>query len=645
MGIIDKVKDKISYQIASYLIKGGYDSVFLRNREYLLTDDDVTGKPYSKNNLVYACCTATMRAIAQVPLVVEKWQKRNIYEPMPPNHPWMRLFFRPNILLDEYSFKEAIVGHLMLDGHIFVVKNPPKAKIPDELMVVPKKYMEKITNENSGQLLGWTYKPGKKKGFDLFLDEIASVWFWNPDDPHSGLSPLDAAKVDIQTDYKAGKWNQNFFDNDASPGGVLQTDKRLLPGTVEKLRTQFEERHQGFNRSHRVAVLDQGLKYQVTGLSHNEMQFLDLRKFTHKGIMWVLGMKPAILDSEGLNYAVAKQERKEWWLGTNVPIMNLIASALSFSCFGETQEYRVRFRVETVEALQEDHLLKARTMSLYTSRGAPFNIVNKTLDLGFPDIPGGDVGFLPRSMAPVLQLINESNKPNIDGPDPDEDSDDGKSISFSSKNDPYEKEWSLYMNSWTPVINTLNDKISRVLFDLRKELLEGINGKGNFIKKYNKSIDYLDRNVPQILSSVPSFAPNISNYEIADMNERYDKEFITYVNRSVNNLLASHSKAKLPDGIKQLFNQLSKKAKQIACFQVMSKANELRNMYLAQNFKKRMWYVPVLERSGIHARLNGQINDWSSPWLINGEHLRFPCDPNANPRQTVGCNCIEIGIN
>jgi len=265
---------------------------------------------YKKMELVYICISTTGRAISQVPLVVTEPNPDSPggRRPVEETNPWQQLIWNPNPYMDRYSFIESMVGFLLLDGEVFVVPFPPGSGNPQSLWVVRSKYMEGVKEKKTGHLIGWKYMPDLQDNStpSIFLtnEEVSRVYFWNPYNPYKGLSPLEAGKMSLTSDYQAALYNKKFFEEGAVPGGVLHTDQRISQRTFDRIKGQFEERHKGVEKSHKVAVLEQGLKYTQTGLSHKDMEYLELRKYSRQSILQVFGMKEAVLSiSADINYA------------------------------------------------------------------------------------------------------------------------------------------------------------------------------------------------------------------------------------------------------------------------------------------------------------------------------------------------------
>ena len=108
-----------------------------------------------------------------------------------------------------------------------------------------------------------------------------------------GLSPIDQAKEAVGLALATEEFGARFFGNGARPGGILEH-----PGVVkdpEKLRESWNKVYQGARNSHKIAVLEEGLKYHEIGLSPEASQFLQTRKYQLNEICRIFRVPPHLV--------------------------------------------------------------------------------------------------------------------------------------------------------------------------------------------------------------------------------------------------------------------------------------------------------------------------------------------------------------
>lgn len=400
MSILTKFLDQVS------VMKSSWDTIFLKNREYTVESENVWKYPYEKSDLVYICISTTGRAISQVPLVIHRKDGAR-WIPVKENNPYQQLIINANPYLDQYSLIECIIGYLLLDGNCFIIPFPPKANPPIALYVIRRKNMEPI-KDKKGHLIGWKYTWKEEGGQDwipLALNEVTPIFLWNPDDPYygmvDGMPPIKAGKIAVVSDFKAARYNEIFFDEGAVPGGFISTDKILGDKAFKRIKAQFEDQHKGYKKGHRLAILDHGLKYSQGGIAQKDMEFLDLRKYNRQTILQVFGMKEAIISiTSDVNYATAREQRKEWWEDTNLPLMRLVSSAIDSYLLRGTG-LSAKWDIRLIAALHDKLSEKVETGLNLFKMGFTANEINGLLEFGFDDKPWRNFSYLPVNMSKV----------------------------------------------------------------------------------------------------------------------------------------------------------------------------------------------------------------------------------------------------
>ena len=126
-----------------------------------------------------------------------------------------------------------------------------------------------------------------------------------------GYSPIAMAKNAVGLAIATEEYGAKFFANGAAPGGVLEH-----PGTIkdpQRVKDSWNTAYQGSSNSHRVAVLEEGMKYQPIGISPDQAQFLETRKFQINEIARIFRVPPHMLaDLEKSSFSNIEQQSLEF---------------------------------------------------------------------------------------------------------------------------------------------------------------------------------------------------------------------------------------------------------------------------------------------------------------------------------------------
>lgn len=128
-----------------------------------------------------------------------------------------------------------------------------------------------------------------------------------------GYSPIALEKNAIGLGLAAEEYGSKFFSNGATPAGVL-----THPNTVKNpsaLRESWNAAYGGSSNSNRVAILEEGLKFERISMPNNEAQFLETRKFQVSEICRIYRVPPHLvgdlehatfsnIEFQGISFAV-----------------------------------------------------------------------------------------------------------------------------------------------------------------------------------------------------------------------------------------------------------------------------------------------------------------------------------------------------
>jgi len=699
-----------------------WDNVFLKNLESQYFGDSLEKEPYKKSELVYICISTTNRAIGQVPIQLlrptgkvrrmaedqrmgyflsmkrlctgvsnyadfvktEKLLKDGVLEPVGEDDPYNVLLSKPNSYMSGQHFKESLVGNIMLDGNVWVIPLPLTFKVtPDFLYIARAGTMSPVRNETTGQLEYWSYNPRQdvgagSKGSKVLPNELMHIKLWNPYDVIIGLSPLAPANIAMKSDFKAAAYNEKFFDEGAVPGGLLTTTQRLGDKQFLRTRDQFEERHQSFNKAHRVALLEQGLKWEQTGLSQSDMQYSELRNLSAERIMQILGMKKTIISkTESLNYAIAKEERKAWWQDTCLPIMKLISSTFNYGLLANVP-YIARWDISTVEALHEDYEEKEKTGASIWQMGFTANELNDRLQFGFDPKPWREYAYAPANLlqiepsggngnngngnngqesilSDVVKLVEllVSNKSIIDVPLIDKSSRGNTQV------------WRELMEEVNPIERRFQSKVTKTLSYMRRKVLSHLYDKD---KKGIDEVMFLsfEEEAEMLAKGVEPLYTEAVRTGLKTLNanwETFDSEAVAFIqNKKINitgltstvsrqvrgtlteGLSEGASIDKIASKLREQFNIASGRAKIIARTEVSGALNFGRSTALqTSGYPSKQWVTArdALVRQS-HSMMEGQIIAAHLAWIVNGSSLMYPGDYSGAAAEIINCRCIEV---
>ena len=229
---------------------------------------------------VYACVRVLSEAIAQLPLHVYKYNDKG--KERVPQHPlYFLLHDQPNPEMTSFVFRETLMSHLLIYGNAYaqIIRNG-RGEVLGLYPLMPDKVRVDRDQRNRLVYIYSRYdeaNPNLKEQGDIILyaDEVLHI----PGLGYDGLvgySPIALAKNAIGISIACEEYGASFFGNNANPSGVLEH-----PGVItnpDKLRDAWHRAYGGKN-SHKVAVLEEGVKFTPISIPNNEAQFLETRKF------------------------------------------------------------------------------------------------------------------------------------------------------------------------------------------------------------------------------------------------------------------------------------------------------------------------------------------------------------------------------
>lgn len=391
-----------------------------------MAGQNVTERTAMQNTAVYACVRVLAEGLAELPLHIYQYtsdggKQRAI------NHPlYFLLHDAPNPEMTSFIFRETMMNHLLLWGNAYaqIIRNG-QGEITGLYPLMPDRM--DVNRAANGEIY-YTYTrnyddyqaKNKSKQVILLSDEvlhIAGLGF----DGLIGYSPIAMAKNAIGLSMAAEQYGATFFNNDATPGGVLEH-----PNVVkdpERLRKSWQSQFSGSN-NHSIAVLEEGMTFHQLSIPPDQAQFLDTRKFQLDEIARIFRVPPHMVgDLDRSTFSNIKQQSLEFVKYTLNPWCIRWEQAMNQQLLSadDQRKYFVKFNVDGL--LRGDYESRMNGYAIGRQNGwLSANDIRELEDLNrIPTNEGGDEYLVNGNMLPLNQAGNFYNsQPSKESEEPKE---------------------------------------------------------------------------------------------------------------------------------------------------------------------------------------------------------------------------------
>ncbi len=303
----DKPKDKAA--------DAGYSFPFRRT---------TSGKPVNERTAmqttaVYACVRILSEAVASLPLHVYEYHtdggKKLVHD-----HPlYYLLHDEPNPEMTSFVFREILISYLLIWGNAYAqIVRDGAGRVLGLYPMLPDKM--DVQRNDRGSIY---YVYSRNSDENLMFKDYGNIRLKVEEVLHIpglgfdgliGYSPIAMAKSAVGMTLVCEEYGASFFANGANPGGMLEH-----PGVLKdpsKVRESWNAVYRGVNNVHKIAVLEEGMKYQQIGIpshmvgdlekssfSNIEQQSLEFVKYTLDPwvIRWEQSLQKALLLPEVKN--------------------------------------------------------------------------------------------------------------------------------------------------------------------------------------------------------------------------------------------------------------------------------------------------------------------------------------------------------
>lgn len=269
----------------------------------------VTVDQAMRHDAVFACVRVLAESVGALPLevyqrkagggLVKAW-----FDPT-----YRLLHDQPNPEMTAMDCWSLAVTHLNTWGNSYLGKEFDASGRVAALWPIFPEFMR--VGRHQGEKFYQLYNPETRQFADFTSREIIHIKALSLDGL-LGLSPIGYARECIGGAIAQDEYQHAFYANAALPRGVLTTDGELSETSARRLRRQWEEMYRGSGSAHKIAVLDNGAKFQAVSIPLEDAQFIDGQRVSVQKVCRIFRVPPSLVGAAGgegsLRYSTAELE-------------------------------------------------------------------------------------------------------------------------------------------------------------------------------------------------------------------------------------------------------------------------------------------------------------------------------------------------
>lgn len=293
------------------------------------------------------CVQVLAKTIAALPLNVYEKDPDSAVRNKASEHPlYYMLHDSPSPWLTSFEFREMMIFHIFLHGNFYAQKAYRNDGSLAFLLPLNPERVEPKVRDNGQMVYQFRNNAGVTRileGEDVFHIKFISL------DGVKGVSPITYAANVIPLAQGLEEFSIRFFENNASPAGVLEHPGKLGDKAYAKLKESWSEAHQGVENAHKIAILEDGMKFTAMSVTNVDAQHIENRKFSRVDICGLCGVPPHMIqDLERATFSNIEHQDLAFGKHTIVPICERIEQAIHLRLFNETERplYFAEFLLE-----------------------------------------------------------------------------------------------------------------------------------------------------------------------------------------------------------------------------------------------------------------------------------------------------------
>lgn len=290
---------------------------------------------------VFSCVRVLSESISSLPCLM--YEKTETGRRRTENHPLSDLLhYQPNNYQTAVEFWDMMVGHMALRGRSYaeIIQGP--RGFADQLIPLHPDRVQVKYNRRGRPDYTYTEPDGTKR-------DIPWEYMFDVKGPLDGVSVVTAARESFGLAKATEEHAARLFGQGIQLSGVLEHPNRLDDESADRIAKSFSKAYSGVGNAHRPAVLEEGMKWNKIGLTAEDSQFIQSRKFQLNEIARWFRMPPHLIgDLERATFSNIEEMGINFVVHTLRPWLVRIESAIRRDLIVNTNRFYSEFLVDAL---------------------------------------------------------------------------------------------------------------------------------------------------------------------------------------------------------------------------------------------------------------------------------------------------------
>ncbi len=325
----------------------------------------------------------------------------------------------PNADCTQYEFMVQLSTFYKLTGNAFIVATGPVNRPASELYVInPTNVVLNLGSDGlldsvqimvNGKVEDEFHRTDVDGRFRYYSSSDSEIWHiksfntrYGAGDPW-GFSELSPITMELEQYYESSVHNLSLLKRGARPSGAIKVSEILTDDQFQRLQQQLEQFYSGSQNAGRSMILEGG-DFVEMSQSNKDMDFASLKKDITATIYTALKIPLPIVSAEYSSYNNMETAKLNFYDNCVLPLAKRLLEELTVFLMHRYQgQDRMELvydgdKVEALEPRRNQELLKLKDSGALT-----INEIRRKL--GYDDIPGGEVLYIPTNLTPLGQDI------------------------------------------------------------------------------------------------------------------------------------------------------------------------------------------------------------------------------------------------